>query len=67
VSNSIVSLAEDGLVAVVIFFAVEYPMVAIIIVVLLVVLGVLLMRALIGAARNGIEKVKNSWRNLASP
>lgn len=67
VSNSIVSLAEDGLVAVVIFFAVEYPVVAIIIVAVLLVLGVLLMRALIGAARNGIEKVRNSWRNLASP
>lgn len=67
VSNSIVSLAEDGLVAVVIFFAVEYPVVAIIIVVVLVILGALLMRALIGAARNGMEKVKNSWRNLASP
>lgn len=67
VSNSIVSLAEDGLVAVVIFFAVEYPVIAIIIVAVLLVLGVLLMRALIGAARNGIEKVKNSWRNLASP
>jgi hypothetical protein len=67
VSNSIVSLAEDGLVAVVIFFAVEYPVIAIIIVAVLLVLGVLLMRALIGAARNGIEKVKDSWRNLASP
>jgi hypothetical protein len=52
---------------VVIFFAVEYPIVAIIIVVLLLVLGVLLMRALIGAARSGFEKVKNSWRNLAAP
>ncbi|MEX2134863.1 MAG: DUF4126 domain-containing protein [Acidimicrobiia bacterium] len=67
VSNSIVSLAEDGLVAVVIFFAVEYPVLAIIVVVVLVILGALLMRALIGAAKNGIEKVKNSWRNLASP
>ncbi|MEX1037543.1 MAG: DUF4126 domain-containing protein [Acidimicrobiia bacterium] len=67
VSNSIVSLAEDGLVAVVIFFAVEYPVVAIIIVVLLLVLGVLLMRALIGAARNGIEQIKSSWRNLTAP
>lgn len=67
VSNSIVSLAEDGLVAVVVFFAVEYPLVAIVIVVILLILGVLLMRALIGAARNGIEKVKNSWRNLAAP
>ncbi|MEX1092162.1 MAG: DUF4126 domain-containing protein [Acidimicrobiia bacterium] len=67
VSNSIVSLAEDGLVAVVIFFAVEYPVLAIIVVVVLVILGALLMRALIGAAKIGIEKVKNSWRNLASP
>jgi hypothetical protein len=67
VSNAIVSLAEDGLVAVVIFFAVEYPVIAIIIVAVLLVLGVLLMRALIGAARNGIEKVKNSWRYLGSP
>jgi hypothetical protein len=67
VSNSIVSLAEDGLVAVVVFFAVEYPILAVIIVVILLVLGVLLMRKLIGAARSGIEKVKNSWRNLASP
>ncbi len=67
VSNSIVSLAEDGLVAVVIFFAVEYPVVAVIFVIILLILGVLLMRALIGAARNGIAKVKNSWRNLAAP
>ncbi len=67
VSNSLVSLAEDGLVAVVIFLAVEYPVVAIVIVLILLVLGVLLMRALISAARNGIEKVKNSWRNLAAP
>jgi hypothetical protein len=67
VSNSIVSLAEDGLVAVVVFFAVEYPVVAIVVVVVLVVLGALLMRAIIGAAKRGIEKVRSSWRNLASP
>lgn len=67
VSNSIVSFAEDGLVAVVIFFAVEYPVLAIVVVVVLLILGVLLMRAMIGAAKNGIEKVKNSWRNLAAP
>jgi Sec-independent protein translocase protein TatA len=67
VSNSHARHAEDGLVAVVVFFAVEYPILAVIIVVILLVLGVLLMRKLIGAARSGIEKVKNSWRNLASP
>jgi hypothetical protein len=67
VSNSVVSLAEDGLVAAVVYFALEYPVVAIIVVVLLVILGVYLMTRVIGAARRGLRRVRDGWRNLVEP
>lgn len=66
VSNSLVSLAEDGLVAVVVFFAVEYPVVAVVAVATLVILGVLLLRTIIGAASAGIARVRSAWRNFVS-
>ncbi len=62
VSNALVSVAEDGIVAVVVFFAVEYPVVAVIAVVVLLVAGILVMRAIFGAARRGVERVRDGWR-----
>ncbi len=67
VSNSVVSLAEDGLVAAVVFFAVEYPLVAVIVVVLLLVVGVYVMTKLIGIARKGITRVREAWRGATTP
>jgi Domain of unknown function (DUF4126) len=63
VSNSVVSLAEDGLVAVVVFLAVEYPIIAIAVVIVLLVVGVYLMVKLIGLARKGIAKIRTVFSN----
>ncbi|HEY5889470.1 MAG TPA: DUF4126 domain-containing protein [Acidimicrobiia bacterium] len=60
VSNSVVSLAEDGLVAVVVFLAVEYPIIAIAVVVVLLVIGAYVMYKLIGLARKGVNKVRSA-------
>jgi Flp pilus assembly pilin Flp len=67
VSNAVVSLAEDGLVAALIFFAVEYPLVAGIVVVVLIVAGALLMRALIGATRRGFKRLREAWSQFSRP
>lgn len=64
VSNAVVSLAEDGLVAVVVFFALEYPVLTVIVVIVLMVLGVVLMRALIGATRRGLARARQGWRTF---
>lgn len=67
VSNVVVSLAEDGLVAVVVYFAVENPLLATAAVLVLVVAGVLLVRAIIGATRRGLGRVRNAWREFVRP
>jgi hypothetical protein len=63
VSNSVVSLAEDGLVAFVVFLAVEYPIAAIAVVIVLLVIGVYVMYKLIGLARKGLLKIKSAFRS----
>lgn len=60
VSNSAVSLAEDGLVATVVFLAVEFPLVAIAVVIVLLVIGVYVMTKLIALARKGLMRVRKS-------
>lgn len=60
VSNSIVSLAEDGLVAAVVFLAVEFPVIAIAVVIVLLVIGVYVMTKLIGLARKGVGKIRSA-------
>lgn len=54
-SNALVSLLEDGLVAGVVWFAVANPVLAIAIVVVLLVAGMAITIALIGAARRGLR------------
>lgn len=67
VSNSVVSLAEDGLVATVVFLALEFPLIAIAVVVVLLVLGVYLTVKLIGLARAGLRKVRTAFDRVLSP
>lgn len=67
VSNSVVSLAEDGLVAVVVFLAVEYPIPAIAVVTVLLVIGVYVMYKLIGLARKGVNKMRSALRPEPAP
>lgn len=57
-SNIVVSLAEDGLVAAVVWFAVEHPVIALGAVALLVVAGIALMVTLFGAARRGVQRLR---------
>jgi hypothetical protein len=54
-SNVVVSLAEDGLVAAVVWFAVTNPIVAIVVVVVLLVAGAALTIAVVSAARRAIR------------
>lgn len=63
VSNSVVSLAEDGLVAFVVFLAVEFPIIAIITVLVLLVVGAYVMYKLIGLARSGVRKISSAFRS----
>ena len=67
ISNVVVSLAEDGLVAVVTYFALEHPLIAVVAVAVLLILGVLLIRALVGMAYRGVRKVRSLWRQLTVP
>ncbi len=64
VSNSVVSLAEDGLVAFVVFLAVEYPIVAIAVVIVLLVIGAYVMYKLVGLARRGLSKVRQAFSSV---
>lgn len=66
ISNTVVSLAEDGLVAFVVYLAVQFPILAIIAVAVLLILGVLLMRKILGMARNGLERIRSAWRRVGS-
>jgi hypothetical protein len=54
-SNVVVSLAEDGLVAAVVWFAVTNPVVAIVLVLVLLVAGATLTIVLVGVARRAIR------------
>lgn len=57
-SNFVVSLAEDGVVAVMVWFAVEHPLIALGAVVLLVIAGTALTIALFGAAKRGLARIR---------
>ncbi len=64
VSNTVLSLAEDGLVAFVVYLAVQFPLLAIVLVIVLVIAGVILMRKIIGMARKGLDRIRSTWRRV---
>lgn len=67
VSNIIVSFLEDGLVAVVVWFAVEYPIAAGIIAVVLLIAGLGALVLAWKVVRTGIARVRERWRSASAP
>ena len=67
VSNSVVSLAEDGLVLGVVWFATEHPLAAAGIAAVLLVAGLVLMYLLLRAVRGGWRRLTRRGRRGAPP
>lgn len=65
VSNTIVSLSEDGIVAGMVWLAIEYPLVAGIAAVVLLVGGILVLVALWRVVRRGWQRLRSSRRPSA--
>ncbi len=67
VSNVAVSLGEDLGVATLVLLAIEYPILAIIVVIVLVIAATALTIWLFRAVRRGYRRVRDRWRSFAPP